>query len=1155
MIKRVLILLFILLSCFFHSQGQQLDNLRRKELILNSQAITIDSLSVIPGTLRIFYPTGNEVPQTLYSVNFGSATLTISEVLLSDGLHYSIEYRVFPMLFEGDFYRRDYDESLSPDSLMGRETQRYAYGTANEPLFGEGIQTGGSITRGISFGNNQSVTMNSGMNIQLSGELESGLKVEGAISDQSIPLQPEGTTARIEEFDRIYLKVYRDNFAIEAGDIDIKSNDSGPLINITRNVQGLAYNGVFEIGSGRADTLRVTTAFAAPNGKFSRNSFNGQEGNQGPYRLSGAMGEQHIIIIAGSERVYVDGVLLQRGDDRHYTMEYNLAELTFTHNMPINRNSRIIVEFEYSERSYARFNTYANVHRAKGGRQWHISVFSEQDGKNQPYDQELTEAQKRLLASIGDNLDLAFYAQADSVPFDPEKILYQKTDTVEGGIPYTIYRHSVNPENAHYRLSFSYVGQGKGNYKPDFGQANGKVYRWVAPENGSLQGSYEPVKRLVAPQKRQVFTAGIAQQMGKGSMIRADYALSNTDLNTFSTLNSDDDIGHSFLIAYSNRIVRDSLTAWGFGTHVHKTTDGYRNIDRIREAEFERDWSIARPLDGGGEQLIGLWTDFKKDKSVYSRLSFDDFRLSSGYQGDRISAMGWQKGKTLNTSWNGMASEVRDSVFRTRFNKLKLGASVPVSFIMLSLLGELEQNQSYLLNGDSLLGQSYQWHQAKAMLATPDSFPTKGVISYTFREDYKPWENEKTLVGRSEDLMFEGRTQSETVGNVGLKVGYRIFNPNDSIFKDIGKKEKTLLTRVEYSQKVAKGLLSVSGAYELGSGLETENEYYFFEVPAGQGVYTWIDYNGNGIMELDEFEVAAFSDEARFIRINTPGTNMVRVRTNAFSLKSNLAPMNFLKDKGKFARWIGRFSNQNSFIVSQKNRFDDFWNASNPFVHDEKDTLITGLSSHFRNSLAYNRASRKFGIEYIINRTRNKSIPANGFEIKGLLSHRALVWFGVGQYIAIRIEGELFSSSTASQLFISRNHSIQGQASTTSIKYTGSGQASYEMGYKWKQSENTLGAEQGVSHTLFVQVDLVFPGKASIMAKSSYIANSFEGEIHSPAAYDMLEGLRPGRNATWNIVVRRRLSKVFELEAGYGGRVLSDGIVVHTGTMQARALF
>jgi len=53
----------------------------------------------------------------------------------------------------------------------------------------------------------------------------------------------------------------------------------------------------------------------------------------------------------------------------------------------------------------------------------------------------------------------------------------------------------------------------------------------------------------------------------------------------------------------------------------------------------------------------------------------------------------------------------------------------------------------------------------------------------------------------------------------------------------------------------------------------------------------------------------------------------------------------------------------------------------------------------------------------------------------------------------------------------------------------------------------------------------------------------------------MLEGLRPGRNATWNIVVRRRLSKVFELEAGYGGRVLSDGIVVHTGTMQARALF
>jgi hypothetical protein len=103
--------------------------------------------------------------------------------------------------------------------------------------------------------------------------------------------------------------------------------------------------------------------------------------------------------------------------------------------------------------------------------------------------------------------------------------------------------------------------------------------------------------------------------------------------------------------------------------------------------------------------------------------------------------------------------------------------------------------------------------------------------------------------------------------------------------------------------------------------------------------------------------------------------------------------------------------------------------------------------------------------------------------------------------------------------------------------------------------ENTLGEESILAHTIFTQIDMVFPGKASLMAKSSFVANNFEGNLDSPAAYDMLKGLQSGRNATWDISLRRRLSKVFELELGYGGRYLSDGRIIHNGTMQARALF
>ncbi|MCK7517383.1 MAG: hypothetical protein MZV64_06500 [Ignavibacteriales bacterium] len=68
---------------------------------------------------------------------------------------------------------------------------------------------------------------------------------------------------------------------------------------------------------------------ASSRGKFVSNSLIGVDGVQGPYRLTGLNGEREIIAIAGTEKVFLDGIELKRGENNDYVIEYSNAQLTF----------------------------------------------------------------------------------------------------------------------------------------------------------------------------------------------------------------------------------------------------------------------------------------------------------------------------------------------------------------------------------------------------------------------------------------------------------------------------------------------------------------------------------------------------------------------------------------------------------------------------------------------------------------------------------------------------------------------------------------------------------------------------------------------------------------------------------------------------------
>ena len=102
--------------------------------------------------------------------------------------------------------------------------------------------------------------------------------------------------------------------------------------------------------------------------------------------------------------------------------------------------------------------------------------------------------------------------------------------------------------------------------------------------------------------------------------------------------------------------------------------------------------------------------------------------------------------------------------------------------------------------------------------------------------------------------------------------------------------DETLLGRLEHRLNLAKGAISSNLFYELGSGLEQRREFIYLEVQPGQGAYVWNDYDGDGIRDLDEFEIAAFAYEANFIRSWVPSNQYSRTFSNQFSETLLLQP-------------------------------------------------------------------------------------------------------------------------------------------------------------------------------------------------------------------------------------------------------------------------
>ena len=420
----------------------------------------------------------------------------------------------------------------------------------------------------------------------------------------------------------------------------------------------------------------------------------------------------------------------RRGQEFDYVIDYNTSELTFTARNFITKDSRIVAEFQYSDQNYARslfqFSTTGTGRKLD----WWVNAYSEQDAKNQPLQQTLSNDQKFLLSNIGDSLQLARSLVIDSVGFSENLIMYKLVDSLGYD---SVLVFSVDANLAHYKVNFSLVGSGQGDYVLSEYSALGKVYKWVQPIGGVSQGDYAPVSILITPKQQQLFTAGAKYKIGPGFTVMTELAKSTYDLNTFSSKDAFDDDGYGLKskIEYTKRLGHDTVRPWSlnFNGDIELLDPFFKPIEQYRAVEFDRDWNTRSQGYAGNQVYTGLGSSIQHEKYGQVGLTGQHFEIGNDFSGQRVQLMvNWfQKGWRI--VGDGSFLEA-NAVATNEFARHRMDVSKSIKNFKFGVKTDQELNK-FRENG-ILQTRSYSFFDVQGYAGVGDT--VRGEFKLTYRE-------------------------------------------------------------------------------------------------------------------------------------------------------------------------------------------------------------------------------------------------------------------------------------------------------------------------------------------------------------------------------------------------------------------------------------
>lgn len=1066
-----------------------------------------------------------------YTMNYIDGIIFLkSSIHTSDSLR--VAYKIFPFALRKSYAHRQPIHAKTDSAAPAGNSSGQRVSASPQPAPGSpdflptGLRKSGSIIRGVSVGSNQGLQVNSGLRLQIEGKLAQNIDVVASLTDQDTPIQPEGNTQTLNEIDKVFIQITGSNLQATLGDFNIDLTGT-ELMRYNRKLEGV-------LAQGNLGRSSVKVSAAVSRGQFTTNEFQGQEGNQGPYQLTGENGNVNILVLAGTEKVWVDGELMTRGENHDYVIEYGNGQITFTRNRLITSDSRIVVDFQFSDESFQRNYIAATgeTHLLADKVTFKTTFIRESDDQNDPLTIPLSDNALSVLESAGDG----------------EAVVPGDTLVGAGEGNYTkdstgVFEY-VGPGKGDHNVRFSFFGPGRGNYR-NIGLGR---FEFVGEGNGD----YRPF--ILLPRAQQHQLVGFKMDAAPTSFLnlRSELAFSERDNNTYSPLDDGNNAGTAYTLNLNLAPQQLQLGSFDLGRvdfsgRIRQKTADFQDIDRTTEAEFDRRWNIDDSTTTNEERILELSGRYEPLQGLSVRAGLG--RLSKSAQ---FSANRWEVHSRLQRgNWPGVDYFVE----------------------------VIERDNARLRNSSSWLrqrgrAQASLWrfkpvfeYEGEVRKDTQSDTSRTGFRfdSYAAGLGFAPWKslhlnarfNVRDDKDRTDGIFIDksiARTQQYglTLRNwhafhVTATYTHRNRDFNEASVQDT----RTDLADVQIGYRPGHSGVRGNLYYQLSNTQIARQEEVFVEVDEGSGNFRFNE-------ELNEFEPDPFGNFVRRLFSTKDFVPVVELRMRA---DMRLTPAKFLSEEN--SSWLTSLlkpvSTETFVRIDERTREKDVRRVYllDPGVLQQDSTTIFG-SIELRQDVHLWENSRDFALRY---RYRNRNELNNQFvgggQDRETLQHLVRLRAALSRQISTQIE------------FGNRSENRSFQAPGRNDRQIRANELEVDMAYRPQPRwEVALRGSFSRSKDILPDPDT----KATILAlapRATYSLSSkgrARAEIEwtrvdlAPRArlipFELTEGNRAGTTFRWNFGFDYRVSRNVQASVNYFGRNEPDRPrVQHIARVEMRAFF